>query len=152
MFRELTKSVLSFSWALSLLGIKQVVNLGRSGQNGGDPFGPVTQVAVTQLDESMKGIFRSGDNLQSRMVDVAFASLNPANWLNPSSWANIGNLANPANAANPASWIRSAVNFAQGNSGGCCGATPPNPDSSSDEAVPGGNDRPTVGWGPMRKP
>jgi hypothetical protein len=163
MFRELTKSVLSFSWALSLLGIKQVVNLGRSGQNGGDPFGPVTQVAVTQLDESMKGIFRSGDNLQSRMVDVAFASLNPANWLNPSSWANIGNLANPANGVNPASWIRSAVNFAQGNSGGCCGkpsgdagqtwTASPSPGAasgpSSGNNVPVSNASPAAGWGPM---
>jgi hypothetical protein len=86
MVRELAKSALSFSWALSLLGIKQTVNLGQLGQNGGDLFGPVTQVAVGQLDESMKGIYRSGDHLQSRMIDMAFGSVNPANWANPANW------------------------------------------------------------------
>jgi hypothetical protein len=156
MIRELTKSALSFSWALSLLGIKQVVNLGRSGQNGGDPFGPVTQVAIGQLDESMKGIFRSGDNLQSRMVDMAFASLNPVNWLNPQNWANMGNMVNPANSMNPAAWMRSAANFAQGTAGGCCGKSAstqpgPNPAPSAGPrgTAPIRNTSPADGWGPM---
>jgi hypothetical protein len=159
MIRELTKSALSFSWALSLLGIKQVVNLGRSGQNGGDHFGPVTQVAVGQLDESMKSIFRSGDNLQSRLVDMAFASLNPANWLNPRSWANMGNLVDPASSMNPAAWMRSAANFAQGAAGGCCGKSAgtqpgPNPVNPASGPGPGGsapisNASPAAGWGPM---
>ncbi len=161
MIRELTKSALSFSWALSLLGIKQIVNLGRpQGQRESNAFEPVTQVAVSQLDESMKNIFRSGDNLQSRMVDMAFASMNPTNWLNPGSWAN---MANPANAMNPVSWMRSAANFAQGSAGSCCGksagsgaqggpTTPspsagPNPTSNNN--VPVSNASPAAGWGPM---
>lgn len=87
MIRDFTKSAMSLSWALSLLGLKQAVNLVRPGQQqpgGGDLLAPMTQVAVDQLDDSMKGIYRSGDSLQSRAVDMAFAWMNPTSWLNPS--------------------------------------------------------------------
>ena len=40
-----------------------------------DLLDPMTQVAVDQLDDSMKGIYRSGDNLQVRAVDMMFAWL-----------------------------------------------------------------------------
>jgi len=87
MIRDFTKSALGFSWALSLLGLKQAVNLLRPNQQQtGDLLAPMTQVAVNQLDDSMRGIYRSGDNLQSRTVDLMFAALNPTNWLNPNAW------------------------------------------------------------------
>lgn len=87
MIRDFTKSAMSFSWALSLLGMKQAINLFRPGQQrGGDLFAPMTQVAVDQLDDSTRGIFRSGDNLQARTVDMAFSLMNPMNWLNPNTW------------------------------------------------------------------
>jgi hypothetical protein len=87
MIRDFTKSALGFSWALSLLGLKQAVNLLRPNQQqAGDLLAPMTQVAVNQLDDSMRGIYRSGDNLQARTVDLMFAALNPTNWLNPNAW------------------------------------------------------------------
>lgn len=87
MIRNFTKSAISFSWALSLLGMKQAVNLFQPGQQpGGDLFAPMTQVAVDQLDQSTKGIFRSGDSLQARAVDMAFVWMNPMNWMNPNTW------------------------------------------------------------------
>lgn len=87
MIRDFTKSALGFSWALSLLGLKQAVNLLRPNQQqGGDLLAPMTQVAVNQLDDSMRGIYRSGDNLQARTVDLMFTALNPMNWLNPNAW------------------------------------------------------------------
>src|SRR5690348_12325327 len=87
MIRDFTKSALGFSWALSLLGLKQAVNLLRPNQQqDGDLLAPMTQVAVNQLDDSMRGIYRSGDNLQARTVDLMFAALNPTNWLNPNAW------------------------------------------------------------------
>jgi len=87
MIRDFTKSALSFSWALSLLGLKQAGNLFRPNQQrGGDLLAPMTQVAVNQLDDSMRGIYRSGDNLQARTVDLMFAAINPMNWLNPNAW------------------------------------------------------------------
>jgi hypothetical protein len=80
--RELSKSVLSFSWALSLLGIKQAISLVTPGRNAspGNILDPITDTAVGQLDESMKGIFRSGDTMQSKMVDMMFGMFNPLNW------------------------------------------------------------------------
>ena len=52
MIRDFTKSAMSFSWALSLLGMKQAVNLVRPGQQrDGNLLAPMTQVAVDQLDE-----------------------------------------------------------------------------------------------------
>jgi hypothetical protein len=81
--RELTKSMLSFSWAFSLLGIKQAVSLVTPGSRSpgtGNILDPVTESAVAQLDESLKGIFRSGDNIQSKMVDMMLGMANPANW------------------------------------------------------------------------
>jgi hypothetical protein len=88
MIRDLTKSTISFSWALSLLGVSQALELFRPGQQQGSShaLSQVTQATVDQLDYSMKGIFRSGDNLQARTVDLTFASLNPINWINPGNW------------------------------------------------------------------
>ena len=85
--RDLTKSALSFSWALSLLGAKQAVTLIQPRrQNESNPLAPIAQVAANQIDESMKGIYRSGDSLQSAAVDVAFTWMNPVNWFNPNTW------------------------------------------------------------------
>ena len=87
MIRDLAKSAVSFSWALSLLGVKQAVNMVRPGQpGGGDLFAPMARVAVDQLDDSMKGIYQSGDTLQKKAIDLAFAWGNPAHWLNPNQW------------------------------------------------------------------
>lgn len=105
MIRDLTKSAMSFTWALSLLGIKQAVNLARPGQQrGGDLFAPMTQVAEDQLDDSMKGIYRSGNNLQARAVDMAFAWMNPGMWLNPNAWLRpfAGGCGQQGGAAGPA--------------------------------------------------
>lgn len=162
MIRELTKSALSFSWAMSLLGLKQAVNLGRPAQNGGDLFGPVTQVAVGQLDESMKGLFRSGDNLQSRAVDIAFSWLNPGNLLNPGRWLGVANWANPVEWISPDTWMRAAGSLTQAASG-CCGqgqrtgqqqAPAGSPGAGSGSGAPGGaapvsNESAAAGWGPM---
>ncbi len=168
MIRDLTKSVLSFSWALSLLGIKQAINMGRSDQNGGELFTPVTQVAVGQLDESMKGVYRSGDSLQSRMIDMAFTTMNPANWANPVSFARgmaMGPSAQtPGGPAEPqptsmmdaAAWMNPGVWFNPANwnvarfMGGCGQAGSPGSSQTTGQA--GGNSTsggsPT-GWGPM---
>lgn len=83
--RDLSKSMLSFTWALSLLGMRQAVGLFSGAPGTARMLDPITETAVGQLDESMKGIFRSGDNIQSKTVDMMFGILNPANW-NPMRW------------------------------------------------------------------
>jgi len=86
--REFAKSALSFSWALSLLGINSAANMLRpEGQKSSNGFEPVTEVAVGQLNESMRGIYQYGDRIQARLVDTAFSWMNPANWTNMASWS-----------------------------------------------------------------
>jgi hypothetical protein len=128
--RQLSKSVLSFSWALSLLGIKQAVSLVTSGgrsQGAGNILDPVTESTVGQLDESMKGIFRSGDNMQSKMVDMMFGMFSPGNW-NMMRW--MGDCGRKA-----------ASGFAQPPSS----ASPSSPPTNVNATTAGS----AAGWGPM---
>ena len=78
--RELAKSFNSFSWALSLLGAQQVLNLVRR-PLGGTPrpsasdLGPVTRVAEGQLGSTLKNAFEAGEQLQRSAIDLAFGVL-----------------------------------------------------------------------------
>jgi len=89
--RELTKSLMSASWAMSLLGMREGMALlnptrDRFLQGGGpNSFEPVAQAAASQLDPSLQGIFRTGDNLQRSMVNLMFGIFDPGNW-NPARW------------------------------------------------------------------
>lgn len=91
--RDLAKALISSSWAVSLLGIKQAASLlaqsdkQQAKQEVSDSFDPVINTVLRQLDSSMQGIFRAGDGLQKGLVDVAFGfgafdllNLNPS-WL-----------------------------------------------------------------------
>jgi hypothetical protein len=84
--RQLAKSAMSLSWALSLLGAKQAYGAATGKINHRDLLGPVTQAALDQLDDSMKRIHRSADTVESRMVDMAFSFLNPVQWFRPQNW------------------------------------------------------------------
>jgi hypothetical protein len=130
--RELSKSVLSFSWALSLLGVKQAVSLITPGRNAspGNILDPITDTAVGQLDESMKGIFRSGDSMQSKMVDMMFGMVNPMNW-------NIGRVVGDCGR-------KAASGFAQPPSSAAPGAS-----SSAPPTVNATTAGSSAGWGPM---
>jgi hypothetical protein len=176
MIRDFAKSAISFSWALSLLGMKQAVNLMRPGQQrGGDLLGPMTQVAVDQLDDSTRGIFRSGDTLQARAVDLAFAWINPATWINPNVWlhplsncgqqgASNGQASNrfaQAAAGIGQAFNQAATSFTQAVSQTTAGLAQAVTSSSQRPqnapgvsvpvaaATPVSNDRATAGWGPM---
>lgn len=87
MVRDVTKSAISLSWALSLFGVKQTLNLFGPGQQRiNESFSSITQATADQLDGSIQRIYSVGDNLQARIVDIAFASFNPANWVNSAQW------------------------------------------------------------------
>jgi hypothetical protein len=81
MIRDLTKSLLSFSWGMSLFGVQQAANL-FTPQSPGQPthtattaFNAVTQTTAEQLGDALKGAFKAGDQLQKGMVDLAFSFL-----------------------------------------------------------------------------
>jgi len=81
MVRDLTKSMLSFSWAMSLFGVEQLVNT-LTPQSPSQPthkataaFDAVTHVAEEQLSGVLRGAFKAGDQLQKGFVDVMFSFL-----------------------------------------------------------------------------
>jgi hypothetical protein len=86
--RDLTKSLFSFSWALSLFGARQAGNLidprtwlGREGGSPGDgsprQIGSVTDSLVDQLGEPLRQTFEAGDRVQRQIVDTFFSFLGP---------------------------------------------------------------------------
>lgn len=81
MVLDLTKSTLSFSWAMSLFGIEQLVNT-LTPQSPSQPthkatmaFNAVTHATEEQLGSVLKGVFKAGDQLQRGMVDLTFSFL-----------------------------------------------------------------------------
>jgi hypothetical protein len=118
MIQDVTKSALSFSWALSLLTVKQAVSIMQPGQQpGANLFAPLTQAASAQLDESMRDVHRSGENVQARIVDIAFSVFDPSTWTKMSAQVGLpgaGNagmeagaeqLGNLMNLVNPLTWM-----------------------------------------------
>lgn len=83
MLQDMTKSALSLSWALSLLGVKQAMNMVQPNQQPTNVFGPLAQAAAEQLDDSMKDIYRSGEQIQGRVVDMVFTVVKPGASTNP---------------------------------------------------------------------
>ncbi|HJP91129.1 MAG TPA: hypothetical protein VJ875_04185 [Pyrinomonadaceae bacterium] len=72
--REFTKSMTSYTWAMSLFGLQQMVNVFRPGK-ATESFNNVTKATEDQFGEALKATFRAGDNLQKGLVDVTFGIL-----------------------------------------------------------------------------
>lgn len=72
--RDLTKSMMSFSWALSLFGLRQMTcMLTPQGWRGASSsFDHVTRSTEDQLGSATRSFFRVGDSLQRGMVDLMF--------------------------------------------------------------------------------
>src|SRR4051812_34898022 len=78
--REIAKSFTSFSWAVSLLGAQQLVNLVRRPASGsGAPssagLDDVTRETGRQLDGYLRDVFEAGDQVQRSAVDLAYGVL-----------------------------------------------------------------------------
>ena len=75
--REWTKSMISFSWAMSLYGLRQIANaLSPEGWSSA----PASLDALTcsteqQLGSATQSLFRTGDDVQRCAVDLAFDML-----------------------------------------------------------------------------
>ena len=74
--RELTKSMVGFSWAVGLFGIQQVTRVLSAGTEPAArtaaELDEVTQAAERHLSEPFARQFRAGDRWQRRLVDVCF--------------------------------------------------------------------------------
>jgi len=79
--REFTKNLFSFSWAMSLFGLKQLGNVlnpnqtVRGAPDAAKSFDTVTDAVVDQFGRSLKQTFEVGDRIQSEMVDLFFGFL-----------------------------------------------------------------------------
>ncbi|MFL6263783.1 MAG: hypothetical protein ACJ76Y_29160 [Thermoanaerobaculia bacterium] len=75
--REIAKSLTSFSWAVSLLGAQQLVNLVQrptpgSGAPSSTGLDDVTRETGRQLDGYLRDVFEAGDQVQRSAIDLAY--------------------------------------------------------------------------------
>ena len=78
--REITKSMISFSWAMSMYGMRQLAEV-MAPEGGWDraaaSLDAVTRAAGDQLGSVTGRLFRAGDDLQRGMVDAMFSMFDP---------------------------------------------------------------------------
>ena len=88
--RDLARSMIRFSWAMSMLGARQAANL-MTPREGWDrstqSFDAVSHVAADQMGETMRSFFKAGDRFQSGMVDTA-ARFFRGDWSEPGQTMN----------------------------------------------------------------
>jgi hypothetical protein len=77
--RDLTRSMASFSWAMSLYGVRQMANL-VAPRRAADAFSAVARSAEGALGPGLRSAFQTGDRLQKAVVDLSFGlvGLGPA--------------------------------------------------------------------------
>lgn len=80
--RELAKSVISFSWSMSLFGVNQVLNLMKPQGRDQARTHPVTtafnataEATEAQLSGALRGVYKVGDQFQREMVDMMSSTL-----------------------------------------------------------------------------
>ena len=83
--QDLTKSLSSFAWDMTVFGMQQTLNVFGLGQPGSwnratDALENVTQATTKEVSDSMRAVFKSGDSLQRGMVDLLFAPARLGNW------------------------------------------------------------------------
>ena len=137
--QELIKSIISFSWAASLFGLKESAKLLSPAGPGevvreADSILTITaQSSAQALGPSLQNTYEYGDQIQRKLVDASFGLLkdnqaisasltNPASLFNPLQYARIG-----------FAFLQSATQLLTGRSGGQTGGPP-------------------TGWGPVNPP
>jgi len=78
--REFTKSMLSYTWATSLFGAQQMLNLlsaqgSRREHPATEGFNSAARCNVEQMGDTLRATFRAGDNVGRGLVDLTFGVL-----------------------------------------------------------------------------
>lgn len=69
--RDLARSVMRCSWALTVLGARQTLGLaGARDRSASGALDAVTQAAEEQLDEMSRSVYRTGERLQGGLFDL----------------------------------------------------------------------------------
>ncbi len=82
--RDLARSMIRFSWAMSVFGAQQAADLFTRPQASKkhNAFDAVSHAAAEEMGEPMKGLYQAGDRLQSGMVETA-SKLLDGTWSDP---------------------------------------------------------------------
>ena len=150
--REFTKSVMRYTWAMSLFGVQQINKFVSSASQNQQPgqvtesFNKVGNAAETELEESMKNLFESGNKMQQEATDLMFSVFSPG-VMNPGginqSFSKMGNQGTEVfknGMGMMGKMMESFGGFANGMFGmtGSCGGS----EKSSEQ----------TGWGPVTPP
>src|SRR5262245_33889911 len=75
--RESIKSLMSFSWAMTLFGARQLQNVLAPPRAGGaaDAFRAVAQATEEQLTGPIKDLFQAGERMQQGLIDSVFGAV-----------------------------------------------------------------------------
>jgi hypothetical protein len=120
--RDFTKSILSFSWALSVFGVQQMANM-LSPSKTMEALDNVTEATKREFSGVTEASFQAGDNLQRRLVDLTAGMFSPQMF-------------------NPNSWIKLTSDLAQQTIGALGQVIPKGPGAQSQ----------ATGWGPVPPP
>ena len=137
--QELIKSLISFSWSISLFGLKEAAKLlspagpGEVVREADSIFTLTSQAASQTLGPSLQKTYDYGDQIQRRLVDAGFGLLK-------TNQAIGATLTNPSQILNPLQYLRIGFAFLQGGIKLLTGAN---------KAQTGG---PPTGWGPVNPP
>ncbi len=88
--RDLARSMIRFSWAMSVLGARQAANLvtPRPGwDRSAESFDAVSDAAAKEMGETLKSFYQAGDRLQGGMVD-SVSCLFRGTWSDPGKTMN----------------------------------------------------------------
>jgi hypothetical protein len=72
--REFTKSMLRFSWAMSLFGARQAAGLLSPSEGGAEAFDTVAKAAEKELGGGLRPLYQAGERIQSGVVDAMFGA------------------------------------------------------------------------------
>jgi hypothetical protein len=76
--RELAKSMMSYTWAMSMFSVQQAVNMVTPPQDAGQPaktaqaFDNVTEATTKTFDNSIMQAYKAGSSMQGGMIDMIF--------------------------------------------------------------------------------
>ncbi len=79
--RELTRSMIRFSWAMPLLGVNQLTKLmypddwRRPLDSTNTTLEALSEAAYQQMGPRLQGFYDQGDQLQQRIVDAVFGAV-----------------------------------------------------------------------------
>ncbi len=146
--REFTKSMMSYTWAMSMFGVQQMLNLLTPGQGrdqtakAAKAFNNVTDATTQTFDKTLKEAFDTGDKMQKGMVDMMLGG-SMGGGCDPSRWMQMGT---DAMQRMTSMGMRAAQSAGCGGCGGAQSPPPPGGPAAQGPAAPppsGG------GWGPM---